>query len=194
MNSVMMLPAWIRFAFVDALEARQADRQRLDVVVAGEVDQRPEEVVPRVDERKIETATTTGQAWGRITEREHPERAGPVDRGRLVQVARDRQQVLAHQEHVVGVGEEGRDQQRQPRPHPAELHEQRVGRDEGHGAGRKIVAISSVNSRPRPGNLNRANPYATRVHESTVPIVPMTAIATVLNSRRGKSMRSQTLA
>ena len=38
-------------------------------------------------------------------------------------------------------------------------------------AGRKIVAISSVNSRLRPGNRNRAKPYATSVHESTVPIV-----------------------
>ena len=52
-------------------------------------------------------------------------------------------------------------------------------------AGRKIVAMSSVNSRFRPGNLNRANPYATSVHESSVPIVPMTAMAIVLNSSRG---------
>src|SRR5215218_6949361 len=34
-------------------------------------------------------------------------------------------------------------------------------------AGRKIVAIRTVNRRPRPGNRKRANPYATRVHETT---------------------------
>ena len=38
---------------------------------------------------------------------------------------------------------------------------------------------------PRPGNRKRAKPYATTVHESTVPIMPITASATVLNSRRG---------
>ena len=52
-------------------------------------------------------------------------------------------------------------------------------------AGRKIVAISSVNRRFRPGNWKRANPYATRVHERSVPIVPMMAIIAVLNSSRG---------
>ena len=52
-------------------------------------------------------------------------------------------------------------------------------------AGRKIVAMSSVNSRSRPGNRKRANPYATSVHESSVPMVEITAIAIVLNSSRG---------
>ena len=71
-------------------------------------------------------------------------------------------------------------------PDPAELHEDRVGRDDRHRAsGRKIVAISSVNSRSRPGNRKRANPYATSVHDSSVPIVEMIAMAAVLNSSRG---------
>ena len=52
-------------------------------------------------------------------------------------------------------------------------------------AGRKIVAISSVNRRPRPGNRNRAKPYATSVHDSSVPMVEMTAMTIVLNSSRG---------
>ena len=51
--------------------------------------------------------------------------------------------------------------------------------------GRKIVAIKSVNSTFLPGKRKRANPYATSVHESTVPIVPMIASASVLNSSRG---------
>ena len=59
-------------------------------------------------------------------------------------------------------------------------------------AGRKIVAIRIVNSSDRPGNRNRAKPYATSVHETTVPIIPITAIATVLNRSRGKSIRFHT--
>src|SRR6476659_10671407 len=51
--------------------------------------------------------------------------------------------------------------------------------------GRKIVAMRRVNSRLRPGNRKRANPYATSVHESRVPMVEITAIAAVLNSSRG---------
>ena len=51
--------------------------------------------------------------------------------------------------------------------------------------GRKIVAITMTNSRLRPGNRNRANPYATSVHEMIVPKVPMSAIAIVLKSSRG---------
>src|SRR4051812_16176466 len=34
--------------------------------------------------------------------------------------------------------------------------------------GRKIVAMRMVNSSDRPGNRNRANPYATRVHDTSV--------------------------
>src|SRR6266542_2727006 len=52
--------------------------------------------------------------------------------------------------------------------------------------GRKIVAMTSVNSLPRPGNRKRAKPYATRVHDRTVPIVVMIAIAAVLKKIRGK--------
>ena len=51
--------------------------------------------------------------------------------------------------------------------------------------GRKMVAIRIVNRMFRPGNRNRANPYATSVQDISVPIMPMTAIATVLNRRRG---------
>ncbi len=51
--------------------------------------------------------------------------------------------------------------------------------------GRKIVAMSSVKRSVRPGNLNRAKPYATSVHEISVPIVEMIAIVAVLNSSLG---------
>ena len=37
----------------------------------------------------------------------------------------------------------------------------------------------------RPGKRNRANPYATSVHETTVPIMPIIAMTSVLNSSRG---------
>ncbi len=47
------------------------------------------------------------------------------------------------------------------------------------------MAISSRNSRSRPGNRNRAKPYATSVQESSVPIIEMSAMAAVLNSNRG---------
>ena len=59
--------------------------------------------------------------------------------------------------------------------------------------GRKIVASRIVNSRPRPGNRNRANPYATSVHESTVPKVPIADSRIVFRSRSGKLIRSQTV-
>ena len=52
-------------------------------------------------------------------------------------------------------------------------------------AGRKIVAISSVNRRLRPGNRKRANPYATSVHEINVPIVETRAMITVFSRSRG---------
>ena len=58
-------------------------------------------------------------------------------------------------------------------------------------AGRKIVAISSVNRRSRPGKSKRAKPYATSVHEISTPMVEITETM-VLNSSRGKSIRSQT--
>ena len=51
--------------------------------------------------------------------------------------------------------------------------------------GRKIVAISSVNSSDRPRNRKRANPYATSVHEASVPTMPMSASAMVLNNSLG---------
>ena len=57
---------------------------------------------------------------------------GAIDHRGLVEVARDRHEVLAQQEHVVGVGEEVRDDQRQPRPVPAELGEDHVVRQERH--------------------------------------------------------------
>ena len=60
------------------------------------------------------TAMITGHDCGMITEIERPERPGAIHRGRLVHLARDRHEVLAHQEDVVGVGEERWQQQRQP--------------------------------------------------------------------------------
>src|SRR6266511_6030285 len=57
--------------------------------------------------------------------------------------------------------------------------------------GRKIVAMTSVKSLPRPGNRKRANAYATRVHDRTVPIVVMIAMAAVLKKIRGKLSWSQ---
>ena len=86
---------------------------------------------------KIATAMITGQDCGMITETERPERAGAIDRRRLVHLARDRHEVLAHQEHVEGVGEERRHEQRQPGPDPAELDEDRVGRDDRHRGGQE---------------------------------------------------------
>src|SRR5690349_6096081 len=59
-------------------------------------------------------------------------------------------------------------------------------------AGRKIVDSRSRNSRLRPGNRKRANPYATRVHDIRTPIIPTTAMTTVLNRSRGYSRRSHT--
>ena len=88
-----------------------------------------------------------------------PERARAVDHRGLVQVARDRHEVLAQQEDVVGVGEEVRDDQRQPGPVPAELGEDR--RTVGMSVtwnGRMIVAIRMMNSMFLPGNRNRAKP------------------------------------
>src|SRR4026208_2554040 len=55
----------------------------------------------------------------------------------------------------------------------------------GTGAGRKIVAISRVNSRFHPGKRNRAKPYATSVHEISVPIVEITAMMIVFRKSRG---------
>lgn len=50
----------------------------------------------------------------------------------------------------------------------------------------QLVSMGDIfDSNPRPGNLNRANPYATSVHEMSVPRVLISAITTVLNSSRG---------
>jgi len=59
-------------------------------------------------------------------------------------------------------------------------------------AGRKIVAITARNRRFRPRKRNRENPYATSVHEATVPIMPITAMAIVLKSSFGYWISFQT--
>ena len=51
--------------------------------------------------------------------------------------------------------------------------------------GRKMVEMSSRNRKLRPGKRNRAKPYATRVHETSTPTIPTTAMKTVLNNSRG---------
>ena len=77
-------------------------------------------------------------------------------------------------------------EQGQPRPDPAELQEDRVGRDDRDRRRQEDRRDQQREQQARgPGNRKRANPYATRVHESSVPIVEMMAIATVLNSSRG---------
>ena len=63
---------------------------------------------------------------------ERAERAGTIDHGRFIQIARDAQEKLAQQENVVGIGEEMRHQQRQPGVGPADALEDRVGRDLRH--------------------------------------------------------------
>ena len=42
-----------------------------------------------------------------------------------------------------------------------------------------------MNSAFRPGNRNRAKPYATSVHDVTVPIIENRAIRIVFNNSRG---------
>ena len=80
-------------------EPEEAQRQRQRVVVRVlEEDERPEEAVPGALELE-----DRDRREGRTGERQHhpPERreeAGAVDPGRLLEVARDRQEVLAHQE------------------------------------------------------------------------------------------------
>src|ERR1700752_3646559 len=53
--------------------------------------------------------------------------------------------------------------------------------------GRMIVAIRTTKSAFLPGKRKRANPYATRIDDSTAPIVLSSEIATVFRSSFGKS-------
>ena len=64
------------------------------VLVAGEVDQRPEVVVPRVHEREDRDRHDHRPGLRQDDRAQDPERAGAVDHRRLVVVARDREQVL----------------------------------------------------------------------------------------------------
>ena len=59
--------------------------------------------------------------------------------------------------------------------------------------GRMIVPSRMKKNRLRPGNRNRANPYATRIDENTAPIVLRIAIPAVFVSSRGKFSWSQTV-
>src|SRR6478736_3227714 len=136
----------------------------------------------------------TGQAWGRITEtsvRNGPapsiDAASSISRGIVSMYWRTRNTSKALAKNV-GTSS-GSHVPTQPIFEKIVYVGTRVTAD-----GRKIVAISSVNSRVRPGNRNRANPYATSVHDTTVPIIPMIAIASVLNSSLGKSRIAQTSA
>ena len=175
-----------RVPVVDAVEVREADRERLELGLRREVDQRPEEVVPRVDEVEDRDRDDHRPGLRQDDRDQRPERAGPVDRGRLVHLARDRQQVLAQQEHVVGVGEERRDEQRQPGPDPAELDEDRVGRDERH-RGRQEDRRDQQREQQRSGRGTGTGRSRTRraCTTATVPIMPIRASAIVLNSSRG---------
>ena len=59
--------------------------------------------------------------------------------------------------------------------------------------GRMIVPSRMKKKRFRPGNRNRAKPYATRIDEKTAPIVLRSAIPAVLKSSRGKFSCCQTV-
>ena len=117
---------------------------------------------------------------------EDPERARAVDHRRLVEVARDRHEVLAQQEDVVGVGEEVRDDQRQPRPVPAELGEDHVGRDEGHLERQDDRRDQDDEQDVLDREAEAGEAVGDDDARDTAPIVLRTAIAAVLNSSRGK--------
>ena len=106
-----------------------------------------------------------------------------------------RHEVLAQQEDVVGVREEGRNEQRQPGAHPAEVDEDRVGRDECHRRGQEDrrqqqqeqeAAAREAEAGEAVGD-QRARDDACRCRRSP-------RAGRVLSSRRGKLMRVQTSA
>ena len=141
---------------------------------------------------KIATATTTGQAWGRMTDtsvRNGPApsiaAASSISRGIVSMYWRSRNTSYALAKKV------GTRSGSQVPTQPSLANIVYVGTTVT-AAGRKIVAIRIVNRSDRPGNRKRANPYATSVQDTTTPTMPMSEIASVLNSSRGKSMRSQT--
>ena len=87
---------------------KQPERQR-PVGLVLEDEERPEEAVPGALEREDRDG---GQ--GRPGERQHDpqerrEEPGAVDLGRLLEVARDRQEVLAHQEELLRLDREHED-------------------------------------------------------------------------------------
>ena len=122
---VISAAAWIsgRLGVVQRVVLLDRDRQRLQVRLAGQVQQRQEEVVPREEEVEQADRGDRRHRQRQDDRAQDPERARAVDHRRLVEVARDRHEVLAQQEHVERVGEEVRDDQRQPRPGPAQLGE-----------------------------------------------------------------------
>ena len=130
----MNAAAWISVGCVEysALNCWIPSRQRLQVGLAGQIEQGHQEVVP--GEEEVEQADGgDGRDGLRDDDRaQDPERAGPVDHRGLVELARDRHEVLAEQEDVVGVREEVRDDQGQPRSVPAEPGEDHVGRQQRH--------------------------------------------------------------
>ena len=133
----MIAPAWIevRGRLVQPDESVQPDGDRVLVEVPGEVDERLEEVVP--GEEEVEQGDGDDRRPGLRDDDRHQDAqgSGAVDRGRLVELAGDRHEELAEQEHVEGVGEEVRDDQRQPRADPTEALIHGVGRNDRDEAG-----------------------------------------------------------
>ena len=121
----MIAAAWISVGSCEyrALKLAMPTESGWQLGLALQVDQRQEVVVPGPEE--VEQADRhDGRDRLREDDRpQHPERARTIDHGRLVQVPRDRHEVLAQQEDVVGVGEEVGDDQRQPGAGPAERGE-----------------------------------------------------------------------
>ena len=119
-----------RLRDVEGVVLLDRDGQRLEVGLAGEVEEWQEEVIPREEEVEKADGHDRRKCERQDDRSQDPEGACPVDHRGVVELARDRQEILAEEEHVERVGEEVRNDERQPRPVPAELREDRVGRDE----------------------------------------------------------------
>ena len=172
-----------RLARVQRVVLLDPDRQRLQLGLVREVQQRHEEVVPGQEE--VEQGHG-GDRRDRLRDddaAQDPERAGAVDHRGLVHLAWDRHEVLAQQEHVERVGEEVGDDERQPRPVPAEPREDHVLRQQRDLVRQDDRPEQDEEEEVPPGNRNRAKPYATRIDEKTAPIVLSSAIPTVLREQ-----------
>ena len=74
-----------------------------------ENEERPEEAVPRALEREDRDGGEGRAGKGQHHPQERREEAGAVDLGRLLEVARDRQEVLAHEEELLGLDRQDED-------------------------------------------------------------------------------------